>query len=390
MNATHPPPFAVGDTLHVSITDLAFGGEGVARHDQFVLFVPFVVPGEEAEVAITHIHKNYARARLTRLLRASPERVTPRCRYFGTCGGCQYQHLAYPRQLELKQRQIIELLRRVAHIHDPPVQPTVPCPVPYGYRNRIMVRSQWNGREQHLLLGFLQHDNRFVVDVDHCPIAEPALNEQLLLVRQSPPAKGGLKVTLRIPPEGWHLPRDSFFQNNFHLLPALLDVVRQRLASAGAHHLVDAFCGVGFFALSLADQFESFVGIELDQPAIRSATSNASSRKIHNGHFLSGAVEDLLPGVVQELSPARTAVLLDPPRRGCAPSTLDTLLTARPAQIIYVSCHPATLARDLNILCRTGVYHLRALTPLDMFPQTQHVECVADLRLVPHPPPDAP
>jgi 23S rRNA (uracil1939-C5)-methyltransferase len=220
-----------------------------------------------------------------------------------------------------------------------------------------------------------------VVDIESCAIAEPALNAQLLKVRSAPPPKGGLKVTLRVAPEDWNVAPDSFFQNNFHLLPRLLETVAERLDRSGVHHLVDAYCGVGFFAISLAPKLDSFIGIELDAVAIRSARANAASRDIRNGEFISGAVEEFLPAVVQRLDPAGTAVILDPPRRGCHPSGLDTLLASRPAQIIYVSCHPATLARDLNILCRDQVYHLVDLTPLDMFPQTQHVECVADLRL---------
>ncbi|MCL4179747.1 MAG: class I SAM-dependent RNA methyltransferase [Verrucomicrobia bacterium] len=377
-----PPdmPFQPGQSLVTRVVDLAFGGEGVARHEQFVIFVPFVLPGEEVEITITEVHKNYARARTLRLLTESPDRVTPVCSYFGACGGCQYQHLRYERQLELKHRQVVELLRRVGHFPEPPVRSPIPCPVPYEYRNRIMVRSQWNGPEQRLVVGYLRHDNRFVVDVERCAIAEPALNQQLLEVRRRPPPKGGLKVTLRIPPEDWEVPPDSFFQNNFHLLPALVQTVGQSLAGSGVRHLIDAYCGVGFFAISLARQIDSFIGIELDKPAIRSARANAAARAIVNGEFICGAVEELLPDVVRRLDPGHTAVLLDPPRRGCLRSGLDTLLAAGPAQIIYVSCHPATLARDLNILCRDGVYHFVDLTPLDMFPQTQHVECVADLR----------
>jgi tRNA/tmRNA/rRNA uracil-C5-methylase (TrmA/RlmC/RlmD family) len=374
-------PLRVGETLKTRVGNLAFGGEGVARHLEFVIFVPFVLPGEDAEITITEVRKHYARGRLLRLLTNSPDRVSPRCPYFGECGGCQYQHLRYDRQTELKQQQIIELLRRVGGFVDPPVRAPIPCPVPYAYRNRIMVRSQWIGAEQRLVIGFLRHDNRLVVDVEQCAIAEPALNQQLLEVRRAPPPRGGLKVMLRIPPEDWQVPPDSFFQNNFHLLPELVRTVGKQLTHSGVRHLIDAYCGVGFFALSVAAQLDSFIGIELDKPAIRSARANAAARAALNGEFVCGAVEELLPEAVQRLDPAKTAVILDPPRRGCHRTGLDTLLTARPTQIIYVSCHPATLARDLNILCRNGVYHLVDLTPLDMFPQTQHVECVADLRL---------
>ncbi len=380
MSETANMPLRLGDTLEVRIIDIAFGGEGVARHDHFVIFVPFVLPGEEAEIEITEVRKHFARARLVHLSRSSPERVSPPCPYFGVCGGCQYQHLRYDRQVDLKQLQVAELLRRIGHFPSPPVRPTVPCPVPYAYRNRIMVRSQWNGTLQRLVVGYLRHDNRLVVDVEQCAIAEPALNHQLLEVRRVPPVKGGLKVTLRIPPEGWEVPQDSFFQNNFHLLPALVRTVKECLAGSRVRHLVDAYCGVGFFAISLAPILESFIGIELDKPAVRAAGTNAEARALSNGEFICGAVEELLPAVVQRLDPAKTAVILDPPRRGCHAAALETLIAARPTQILYVSCHPATLSRDLNILCRNGVYQLVGVTPLDMFPQTQHVECVADLR----------
>ena len=158
--------------------------------------------------------ENYARARSTRLLESSPDRVMPVCPYFGACGGCQYQHLNYSRQLELKRQQVVELLRRVGGFPDPPVQATVPCPVPYGYRNRIMVRTQWHGPEQRLILGFLRYDNRLVVDVEACAIAEPALNTQILNVRARSPPKGGLKVMVRLA-RGLDSPQRFVFPEQF-------------------------------------------------------------------------------------------------------------------------------------------------------------------------------
>jgi 23S rRNA (uracil1939-C5)-methyltransferase len=143
---------------------------------------------------------------------------------------------------------------------------------------------------------------------------------------------------------------------------------------------VDVYCGVGFFALELANLVESYAGIELDQPAIRAARRNAAARGRTNGEFVSGTAEEWLPPLLQRFPAHKTAVLLDPPRKGCAPSVIQLLRDVRPAQVLYVSCHPATLARDLNVLCRDGVFHLVNVTPLDMFPQTQHVECIADLR----------
>ena len=378
--AADSPALSPGQIITVTIHDLAFGGEGVGRLDELVVFVPFVIPGETVEAEVTEVKKKFARARLVRVVTASPERVEPRCPYFGECGGCQYQHLAYPAQLRAKHKQIADLFQRVGGFSAAVIDPVVPCPEPYGYRNRIMVRTQWNKREQRLELGFLGTDNEFVVDIDQCLLAEPVLNEDLQKVRANPPPRGGLKVTLRVTPEGWVVPRDSFFQNNFFLLPKLVETVRERLRDAGTRHLIDAYCGVGFFALELADLVESFVGVEYDALAIKAAKANMTQRGVTNGQFVSGPAEDYLGGLLQRHPGVPTTLVIDPPRTGVPPEALQRIRRARPHQVIYVSCHPATLARDLQILCADGAYTLAKVTPHDMFPQTQHVECVADLR----------
>jgi tRNA/tmRNA/rRNA uracil-C5-methylase (TrmA/RlmC/RlmD family) len=418
----------IGDKLTLTIHDIAFGGEGVGRVsvsrdesresrakaiptdaqaldprpstlDNFVVFVPFVIVGETVEAEITEVKKNFARAKLLRVEKSSPERVAPECRYFGVCGGCQYQHIAYATQLRLKHKQISDLFERVGRIPADKIAPVIPSPQPYGYRNRIMIRSQWNGPAKKLVIGFIRADNNFVEDIEECKIAEPAISEQIKNVRANPPPKGGIKIVLRIPPENWDVPPDSFFQNNFFLLPKLVETVRGFLRDAGVQasacsdasqkqakawtptkHLIDLFCGVGFFGIELADLVESFVGVEYDRLAVKSAQKNLASHKINNGEFVSATVEEVLPELLQKFSPDKTSVLLDPPRKGCLPETLNLLRETKPAQVIYVSCHPATMARDLNILCADGVFELARVQPLDMFPQTQHVECVADLR----------
>ena len=373
--------FKIGDQLTLTIQDIAFGGEGVGRVDDFVVFVPFVLVGEIAEIEITEVKKNFARAKLLRVVQSSPERVEPPCRYFGQCGGCQYQHVDYAAQLRLKHKQIADLFQRLGGFEPGRVAPVIPCPRPYGYRNRIMIRSQWNKPEQKLNIGFVRWDCGLVEDIEECKIAEPALNEEIRRVRAHPPPKGGIKIVLRAPPEGWEVPPDSFFQNNFHLLPKLVETVRGFLHDGGARHLADLYCGVGFFGIELADAVESFVGVEYYQRAVRAARRNAAARHIGNGEFVAATVEAVLPQWLNKFPPEQTAVLLDPPRKGCWPQILKLLRETGPAQVIYVSCHPATMARDLNILCHNGVFKLARVQPLDMFPQTQHVECVADLRV---------
>jgi len=371
---------AVGDRLTLTIDDVAFGGEGVARVKDFVVFVPFVAVGEVVEAEVTEVKKRFARARPVRVIQSSPERVEPQCRYFGQCGGCQYQHLAYATQLRLKHKQIGDLFQRIGGFDPKLVAPVVPCPRPYGYRNRIMIRSQWDKSKQGLNIGFIRADSRLVVDLEECSIAEPALNEQIKYVRAHPPPKGGIKMVLRIAPDAWEVPPDSFFQNNFFLLPELVNVVGERLRQARTRFLVDVYCGVGFFSIELGGLVESFAGVELDRLATQAARRNAASRGRTNGEFVAGAAEDLLPELLTRFPATATTVLLDPPRKGCPPAALDLLRRARPAQIIYVSCHPATMARDLNVLCGQGVFELAQVVPMDMFPQTAHLESVADLR----------
>jgi 23S rRNA (uracil1939-C5)-methyltransferase len=370
----------VGDKLTLTVSDIAFGGEGVARIEDFVVFIPFVAVGEVVEAEITEVKKRFARAKLIRILQASPARTQPLCKYFGECGGCKYQHLDYETQLKVKHKQICDLFTRIGGLTVGQIAPVVPCPAPYGYRNRIMIRSQWDKFKQGLNIGFIRADNRLVVDIDECKIAEPALNEQIRQVRLHPPPKGGLKVVLRIPPESWEVPPDSFFQNNFFLLPKLVEITRDRLRQGGTRHLADIYCGVGFFSIELGGLVESFIGVEYDRLAIKAARQNATTRGLANGEFVAGTAEGLLPGLLKRFHADQTTVLLDPPRKGCARELLELLWQIRPKQIIYVSCHPATMARDLNLLCRDGVFTVSQVVPLDMFPQTEHVECVADLR----------
>ncbi len=370
----------VGDVLEVEISDIAFGGEGVARVDGLVVFVPFVITGETARVEVTERKREFARAKLVEVLKPAPERVEAPCEHFGDCGGCQYQHIDYPAQIRIKLDQVRNLFARVGGFERSIVGDMIPCPAPLGYRNRIMVRRQWDKFKQKVVYGFLRHDNRLVVDMDRCEIAEPALNDQLHQLRDDPPPRNMQKVVLRIMPDDWELHRDSFFQNNFHLLPQLVEAVRECLANAGTSHLVDAYCGIGFFSLSLADLVESFVGVDIDKQCILPARENMKQRSVTNGEFILGKTEEHMGALLERFQAGVTTVILDPPRKGCHKEGLEMLANVKPQQIIYVSCHPATLARDLKWLCENGGYELKTVTPLDMFPQTQHVECVADLR----------
>lgn len=381
VSRTEPIPHQAGERHLVRVHDIAFGGEGVAKIGDFVVFVPFVVEDEEVEIELVEVKRHFARGRLLSVQKASPARVQPRCRYFGQCGGCQYQHVSYDTQLIIKRKQVKTLLERVGGFGNLEVLPVIPCPEPYGYRNRLMIRSQWNKIERRLVLGFLRYDSRLVVDVEECAIAEPILNTELKKARSTPPPRGGLKVVLRTIPEGWEVPPDSFFQTNRFMLSPLIETIRGCLRNSGADQLADVYCGVGFFAIELAGEVKNFVGIECDHRAIAAAKRNAEARGVRNGEFVAGLAEERLHEVLGELDPKRTALVVDPPRVGCDPRVLSQIKAMRPRQVVYVSCNPSTLARDLNALCSEGIYKVVRVQPLDMFPQTQHIECVVDLRL---------
>jgi tRNA/tmRNA/rRNA uracil-C5-methylase (TrmA/RlmC/RlmD family) len=365
--------FNVGDRLEIEIADMAFGGDGVGKVDGFVVFVPFVIVGELVLVEITERKSDFARARLLQVITPSPDRVDPKCQYFGECGGCQYQHIDYEAQGRIKLEQVRNLFVRVGGFAPEVVGELIPCPAPYGYRNRIMIRRQWDKFQQKAIYGFLRAGSRLVVDLERCEIAEEALNEQLQQVREDPPPRNMQKVVLRMMPDDWELHRDSFFQNNFTLLPKLVDTVRSRLADAGTKHLVDAYCGIGFFSLSMADLVEGFVGIDIDKQCILPARKNLTKRGIENGEFIQGKTEEHMDALLERFPADDTTLILDPPRKGVHKEGLEMLANAQPRQVIYVSCHPATLARDLKWLCERG-YELKSVT--------QHVECVADLRRI--------
>lgn len=370
-----------GQSVTGVISDVAFGGDGVMRCENQVVFVPHVITGETVEAEIVETKKSYAKAKLLRVIDKSPDRQQPKCPLFGECGGCQYQHISYENQLLIKEKQVRDIFERIGKLDGSKVAQVLPCPEPYNYRNRIMVRTQWNKTLKKMVVGFLRYHSRLVVPVEECHIAEHELNKQLEEVSADPSRKNGIKYVLRKFPDDWTLPNDSFFQNNFFLLPGMVEEVKSCLRDFGGDFLVDTYCGVGFFALELASEVKEFKGVEIDRMAIKAANENAKNKKISNGSFVEGATEKVLPELMKSYPPSKTTVVLDPPRRGIDPSAIEFLKSVGPGQILYVSCHPATQARDLATLCSDGQYSVKLVKPMDMFPQTQHIECVADIRL---------
>ncbi len=360
--------------MELQIQDVAFGGKGVARTDGKAVFVPYVIDGESVSANITREHKKFLEAELETIFTLSPHRVEPHCPYFGRCGGCVYQHIEYEHQLALKWRQVKETLRRIGGLKEPPMRPFIPSPIEYGYRNRITVHVR-DG-----VIGFFRRDSNKLLSIERCPIARAEVNAKLAELRGSNPRDG--HYTLRVI-DG---PR-VFTQANDEVAAALLDLVDRLLATAGGT-LIDAYCGAGFFAKRLRTRFDRVIGIDWDQRAIAVAREDANENEI----YVAGDVDTELPkvGTVHLNRPAQSddnsqermrsiapTIIVDPPATGLRKALVETLIERPPTQLIYVSCNPATLARDLAALKKS--FRIDSITPLDMFPQTAEVEVAAEL-----------
>jgi 23S rRNA (uracil1939-C5)-methyltransferase/tRNA (uracil-5-)-methyltransferase len=399
------------------------GGPGApARPEEggWVVMVPFTLPGERVRARVYRNHKNFSEADLLGVIRASPERVEPRCPLFGRCGGCQYQHLAHEGQLAWKRRQVAELLEHMAGLAFP-VEPVVGSPVPFGYRSKITPhfavprhhKEEGAGRlgeggpaapredTPPFPIGFLKQGSRFeLVDVPRCEIATDAINARLAGVRTEVreraaaggytngatvllrDAAGGVTtdpaavVTENVGPLRLRFLARDFFQNNPFILPEFVAHVRREAAASGARFLADCYCGSGLFALSAAGAFERVAGIEISETSVAFARENAAANGISNASFIAGDAAAIFAGL--DFPPEETVVVIDPPRKGCDAPFLVQLFAFKPRAVVYVSCDPATQMRDLRQFTEAG-YHLARVQPFDLFPQTRHLECVITL-----------
>ncbi len=352
------------DAIELNVEKIAYGGSGIGRVDGLVVFVPFTIPGETVRAKPLRSRKRFCEAELLQIQTASPQRTLPVCELFGRCGGCAYQHVPYPTQLEWKANQVRELLERVGGIKNPPVAPTIASPQPFGYRNRIRVHAtRQNGEMQ---IGFYSKGGREVLDVSVCPLASSTVNSQLESLRRNLPKPGEYTLSAR--------PEVVFFeQTNDGAAQELVRIV-DSLAGSGHELLVDAYCGAGFFGNLLAHRFEEVAGIEFHPGAIAAAQQKAGS----NETYICGDVSEHLPSILAGADSSRTTVLLDPPAAGLSPRVTEILVQTPVKSLIYVSCDPATLARDLGAFVASG-YKLGTVVPVDMFPQTADIEVVASL-----------
>ncbi len=392
-------PFAYHQELVIEVDSLTNLGKGVGRVDGWVVFVSHALPGERVKARVFRNSASFSEADLVEVLRPSPDRVDPWCPLFGQCGGCQYQNLSYPAQLDWKRGQVEELLQRMAGIEHP-VSPVHPSPVLYGYRSKITPHFQRPEKGKMGPIGFLIEGRRQqVLDVTCCPIASDTINERYHSLRREVSEragsyKKGATLLLRDSLDG-HVCTDptemceqqvgaltfsfhagEFFQNNPHILLDFTEHVKsEALGDGDVTHLVDAYCGSGLFCLTSAAAFDEAVGIEISESSIDWARRNAAQNEIENCHFVHGDASSIFAEV--RFTPSKTAVVIDPPRKGSSPEFLSQLVDFGPRRVVYVSCDPATQIRDLEQLKEH--YEITRIQPFDLFPQTRHLECVVTL-----------
>ena len=406
-----------------ALAEIVEQDEAGESHTQ-LLHVPAGLPGEYVTIGVEaplmprpgrrsrRWKQRPPRVWITEIHSPSPLRVSAPCPVFGTCGGCQLQHMQYEAQLEWKRSIVQHLLRDIGGFEHPPLLATVPCDVPWHYRNHMRFSVNRAGQP-----GLTARGTHRVLPLVNCPIAHEQINHALevlsqhlnpqpqvlvrcgassgqMLIQPTQPedvaqklAQMGLDLHTEtmdeiLSDEIFRIRPSSFFQTNTAQAEKMAQMVLQGLLSLHEHSeeqakkliVVDAYCGVGTFALLLARHVGKVIAIEESASAIKDAQWNL--RDVENVEILKGKVEAVLPNIAAGLD----GLVIDPPRAGCQQVVLDALIQHPVASIVYVSCDPSTLARDLNILCHVHpTYRLRSVQPLDMFPQTAHIECVTVL-----------
>lgn len=403
---------SIVDIYEVDLTALVYGGDALGRlPDGRAVFVPFGLPGESVRVRLVEQKRSHARAELIEVLQASPLRIAPRCPYFSACGGCHYQHLPYEEQLAAKSGIVRDQLLRIAEIASPPLHPIVPSPSPWNYRNAIQFSLEGGSR-----LGFQRAGSHAVVPISECHLPENNINvlwpqlefdpqsgierlelrqgaqEDVLVVlegQQSPELSLELPISMvfRGPAGEFVMAGDdhlfmevlgrpfkvsagSFFQVNTPQAVAMVQHLQSILPLTPSSTLIDVYCGVGLFSAFFAGRVQRCIGIELSPSACQDFVENLD--EFDNVELYEGAAEDVLPSL--QVKP--DVILVDPPRAGLAREALDAIVQMQPGTLAYISCDPATLARDARRLGLAG-YALTSITPFDLFPQTFHIETVS-------------
>lgn len=400
------------DIAEVTVHEVAYPGKGVARHEGCVVFIDKTLTGEKVKIEFTHAARNFSEAKLLEVIEASPHRIEPACKYSAVCQGCCYQHVDYTEEVKLKQAQFASLLQRLGRVKSPEVlQSPTPCPTPMGYRNKIGMHVAGTGADRRV--GYFAADNRSIIDIDCCPLARPEINKRLSELRSDPAFINSLETTHTInmrytERDGvvqWmtkmpmnervnadhdepmltettfagdvRLPRDSFFQVNALVAGMLVKACAELVQQIKPQSVIDLYCGVGVFALAAAKVgVPSVYGIDYDPMCILAAKENARLLNFANAAFDTLTAGKAIRHALGRVSPQTTTLIVDPPRRGLEKNIIQTIADARPANMIYVSCAPDTLARDVAMLGAAG-YTLRSTRIFDMFPRTPYFESLS-------------
>ncbi len=393
-----PPPAAGGELLTLDLTAWGRLGEALARHQGWEVFVLGGIPGERVVAEVIRVRRKYIAARVVQVLDASPDRVAAPCPYYGDCTGCQWQHLSYSGQLAAKGARVVDALERVGGLVNCQVAPVLPSPGQFEYRNHARFTVKAGGA-----LGFVHRETHRFTRIDRCMLMHQGVNSRLAQLQgrcaettqlslrvgadtddflvqprlknpDVPLTTGQKHYQDSVDGHAFKVSSPSFFQVNTPQASRLAQVLRQALALTGTEVLLDAYTGVGTFAVLLAPYARKIIAVEESAAAVADAREN--TRGLGNVEFVLGKTEEVLA----QISERPDAAVLDPPRAGCQPEALRALVQLAPPRVAYVSCDPETLARDLKYLC-SGPYVLERVEPLDMFPQTYHVECVAVLSI---------
>ncbi|MEX1013265.1 MAG: 23S rRNA (uracil(1939)-C(5))-methyltransferase RlmD [Waddliaceae bacterium] len=421
--------------MKIKITSVGSSGEGVGSLDGLKVFIEGALPGEIVDVELTEQKKNYAIGKLLSIETVSPFRQDPPCPFFDRCGGCHLQHVTYEGQLQLKRQRVIDALTRIGKFEDPKVDQTLPSPTAFHYRNKIQLPVS-----KDLEIGLYARGTHEIVPIDHCMIHCEAGEKVFKQVRPLIKIPGIRNLYIRtsikheetlvtLVTDGTNDMRglakeiikienvvgvmesvnkradNVILGNTFTLLEGKDHIVEELLGTSfklsapsffqvnplqaenlyqtalafadiqPTHTVVDAYCGVGTLSLLAAKQAEKVIGIEVVPEAIENANQNALINDIQNCRFILNQTEKYIQRL-KEID----VVFLNPPRKGCDPQVIDALETLKPKKIVYISCDPATLARDLKLLCEKG-YAIAKIKPVDMFPQTMHVETVVELNI---------
>jgi 23S rRNA (uracil1939-C5)-methyltransferase len=368
------------ETTSLTLTGIAPTGEAIGRHAGMVVFVPFGLPGEEVRVRLVERKRNYARGEIVDLLTHAPVRVVPACPYFGRCGGCDWQHIAYAEQLRVKTAIVAEQLTRIGKLTDPHVLPCIGSPAAYEYRNHARLHVTADGR-----LGYREARSHRIVPVADCPILEPQLRRQLIELAEScdisrDTSELELRTwgdTIAVAGFAYYTGEGAFFQANTAIATLLVEAVLEALGPCGSEHVLDLYCGVGLFTVPVGQHVAQIVGIE-SSSAAAAAMRNLAAAGVPGRIVAQDAAAALRDSALT--GQAWDAILLDPPRTGVGAPALEALVALSAPLLLYISCEPATLARDLRVLAGSG-YTLQWAQPYDMFPQTRHVETLAILTM---------